>query len=743
MNNPVRALGALPRTVFLWAILVGGLALVVAAAQPRAVGTAVDGASSTPAPGASTTTGAAIPTDVISGGGGTSTSASYKLSDTFGQGPIGPLAVGATVHLLDGFWATISAQGAPADTVPPGPVDGFEAYCQDTSARLEWTTPSDADFAGVLIRFSTVTHPDTVTDGEPVPNGAGGEFYASPGTHNGWVHEGLTNGVTYYYTAFAFDAARNYAPGALAVATPLDTVPPAAVSAFTAEAGDTTVTLRWTNSDDPDFDHALVRFGTGHAPYSRTEGSPVPNGNNGIFPNAPASVDSFIHTHLTNGVTYYYSIWSGDEVPLYSGFVDTSATPLDAIPPGQMDYFTAAAHGDRSIILRWKNPPDADLEEMVVRYSTSAYPSTTTEGTAIENGNDGRFTGVPAAVDSFLHTGLIAGVTYYYSGFALDEAGNYLTPKGDLAIPVDNTPPKVALSVFQNPYVTNHLDLYLIADEPLVDATVAVEVNDSPVTMAVNDAVKYVYRGDYDLCYAGDLEIVGCAEDIASLETCDTLDFEVSVMLASAGGTARSLDGAFGFGLPGGALTSDAYFLVSEGEVSGARVYDVSPAGLTLGELAEVSVAYSSDVAQPEHLSLARLEGGEMVALESYLDRERGRVLAYVAGPGTFGLIERRDVVTPAYGGGKFRIVGNAPNPFVGSTGIEFDVGRTGKIVVEILSVDGRHVRTLSDDYVTPGRQTITWDGCDDSGRRVAGGVYVCRAGFGQEISNHKMVHLR
>ncbi|MFZ1947548.1 MAG: FlgD immunoglobulin-like domain containing protein, partial [bacterium] len=680
---------------------------------------------------------------VISGGGGTSSSTSFKISDTFGQGPIGPLAVGTTVELLDGFWATISAQGAPADTLPPGPVVNFQASPQDTSIGLGWTAPSDPDFVGVLIRFSQMGYPDTITDGVAVPYGANGEFLDLPGAGREWVHENLANGATYYYTAFAFDAARNYASGVHVAAAPIDTVAPLPVVSFTATAGDTTVTLNWQNPDDHDFDHAVIRFGTAHAPYSRSEGSPVPNDSNGIFHNVPGSSGIFVHTHLTNGVTYYYSIWSGDEMLNYSGFVDTSATPLDEIPPGQLDYFTAAASGDRAVILRWKNPPDADLEEMLIRYSTSDYPTTPTEGVAIENGNDGRFAAVPAAVDSFVHTGLTAGVAYYYSGFALDEAGNYLSPKGDLATPVDNTPPGLALSVFQNPYVTNHLDLYLIGNEPLVDAEVEVEVNGVPVTMEVNDAVKYVYRGDYDLCCTGDLEIVGCAEDLASLESCDTLDFEVTVLLASSGGTARSRDGAFGFGLPAGAIATDAYFLVSEAEVSGIKTYDVSPAGLALAELAEVSVAYSDDVAQPEHLALARLEDGEMVPLDSYLDRERGRVLAYVSGPGTFGLVARPDVVTPTYGGGKFAILGNAPNPFVGSTGIEFDAGRTGKIVVEILSVDGRHVRTLSDDYVTPGRHSITWDGCDDSGHRVAGGVYLCRAGFGQERSNHKMVHLR
>jgi hypothetical protein len=171
-------------------------------------------------------------------------------------------------------------------------------------------------------------------------------------------------------------------------------------------------------------------------------------------------------------------------------------------------------------------------------------------------------------------------------------------------------------------------------------------------------------------------------------------------------------------------------------------VYEVSPAGLALGEMAEVSIGYTECSISPEHLCLARVEDDHLTDVECFVDRDGSRVLAYVDKPGTFGLIERPDVVTPAYGAGKFNITRNVPNPFVGSTEIEFSVARAGSIEAEIVSVDGRHVRTLVDNYVTPGRHRMTWDGCDDAGRRVAGGLYVCRANFGSEQANHKMVHL-
>jgi hypothetical protein len=368
------------------------------------------------APGIAGTT---IATDVIGSGGGQSSSASFQIHDTFGQGPIGPVATGTTITLYDGFWATITAKGAAADTTPPDRVTGFTATARDDGVILRWTNPSDADFAGTMIRFSIHEYPGDPTEYDPVPNGYGGLFYGAPASVDSFVHTELDGNQPYYYSAFAFDGIPNYAQERCASATPVDTIPPTAVAAFAATAGDTTVVLRWTNSNDTDFDHALIRFSTVSHPKNVAEGSPVPNGNSGIFANVPASVDSFIHTHLTNGVTYYYSIWSGDEMPNYSGYWDASATPEDTIPPGMPDYFTAMA-GERKVTLRWKNPPDADLEEVAIRYSTSGYPTLPTAGSAVENGGGGIFPAVPADVDSFAHEDLLAGVTYYYSIFAFD-----------------------------------------------------------------------------------------------------------------------------------------------------------------------------------------------------------------------------------------------------------------------------------------------------------------------------------
>lgn len=73
-------------------------------AQLAAYGIALCMALLVVSPG-STLAEAAISVDCFSGGGGESQSASYRIQDTFAQGPIGPWAIGANSQALDGFWA--------------------------------------------------------------------------------------------------------------------------------------------------------------------------------------------------------------------------------------------------------------------------------------------------------------------------------------------------------------------------------------------------------------------------------------------------------------------------------------------------------------------------------------------------------------------------------------------------------------------------------------------------------------
>ena len=74
------------------------------------------------------------------------------------------------------------------------------------------------------------------------------------------------------------------------------------------------------------------------------------------------------------------------------------------------------------------------------------------------------------------------------------------------------------------------------------------------------------------------------------------------------------------------------------------------------------------------------------------------------------------------------------PNPLNPSTRLEFYVpDDRAPVSVRIFDINGRLVATLIDGVVPGGRQAATWQGTDDSGQRVASGLYFARVQIGGE----------
>ena len=67
------------------------------------------------------------------------------------------------------------------------------------------------------------------------------------------------------------------------------------------------------------------------------------------------------------------------------------------------------------------------------------------------------------------------------------------------------------------------------------------------------------------------------------------------------------------------------------------------------------------------------------------------------------------------------------PNPFNPSTTISFTLDRATRAQVSVYTVDGRHVRTLTDESYAAGAHQVVWQGTDGDGRAVASGAYLYR----------------
>ena len=67
------------------------------------------------------------------------------------------------------------------------------------------------------------------------------------------------------------------------------------------------------------------------------------------------------------------------------------------------------------------------------------------------------------------------------------------------------------------------------------------------------------------------------------------------------------------------------------------------------------------------------------------------------------------------------------PNPFGRSTTFAFTLARAGRADLEVYSVDGRRVRTITSGVRDAGEYRLEWNGTDDAGRSIAPGVYYAR----------------
>jgi chitodextrinase len=108
-----------------------------------------------------------------------------------------------------------------------------------------------------------------------------------------------------------------------------DVTPPAQVSALGAAPSDGANSLSWNNPGSSDLDRVVVRFRTdGSHPQSPADGLPLFDQSA-----APNTAESLVHSGLTNGTTYYYSVFAIDTAGNASNPATIQSTPDIETPP--------------------------------------------------------------------------------------------------------------------------------------------------------------------------------------------------------------------------------------------------------------------------------------------------------------------------------------------------------------------------------------------------------------------------
>jgi hypothetical protein len=112
-----------------------------------------------------------------------------------------------------------------------------------------------------------------------------------------------------------------------------------------------------------------------------------------------------------------------------------------------------------------------------------------------------------------------------------------------------------------------------------------------------------------------------------------------------------------------------------------------------------------------------------VVAKSNYLDAYPAATYELVFSTGQSVVDAPAVTAAPA----EFALSAPRPNPFAGKATIELAVPQgKGKASVGVFDLQGRRIAELANES-NPGRHTLTWDGCDSTGREVAAGVYFVR----------------
>ena len=91
----------------------------------------------------------------------------------------------------------------------------------------------------------------------------------------------------------------------------------------------------------------------------------------------------------------------------------------------------------------------------------------------------------------------------------------------------------------------------------------------------------------------------------------------------------------------------------------------------------------------------------------------------------------------------EFALHQNYPNPFNPITSIKFDLPNAGNVKLVIYDMMGREVRTLLNNNINAGFQSIKWDATNDFGKPVSAGVYIYQIEADGFIQSKKMILLK
>ncbi|MFQ3549544.1 MAG: carboxypeptidase-like regulatory domain-containing protein, partial [Armatimonadota bacterium] len=207
---------------------------------------------------------------------------------------------------------------------------------------------------------------------------------------------------------------------------------------------------------------------------------------------SPGSNDAFTVYPLAHNTTYYFSAYAQDTSGNWSLVANAlGTTSVDVTPPANVTQFTAKPYTSKDLIISWKNPNDLDFRGTMIRFKTTGYPTSRTDGTLLVNKE-----ATPGSNDFHIHTNLVAGQTYYYSAFSYDYSNLYSSGANVSGVPIEmgimhakllpDSSPISLLDKVVSGIFTNENAVYISEK----DGSAGVRVNNNGAGLSIGDRVN-------------------------------------------------------------------------------------------------------------------------------------------------------------------------------------------------------------------------------------------------------------
>ncbi len=345
------------------------------------------------------------------------------------------------------------------DSFPPYPITNLIAQpgITEGSVSLSWTAPiedniqypsynavSRYDLRYATYSIAALSNNTTQWWQQTLGNSNTISGALSPGQQETF-NLTLAAGVTYYFSILSYDDKNNVSlidlssSAGMQAETIGQVIPPNVVTDLTAKTGDSegTIVLSWSSPGDDGVTGLLN--GKYLIDYTTDNSSwPIVNRIEISTTNViSGSKQSVMFTGLGLGVTYYYRLWTVDDIQSVSeSNVSQTYAQVDVLPPAEITDLTAVTGSkDGEVVLSWTSPVEDNgingekVKSYVIKYNQFHYTyvgdadswwkmkvSTQIVITTISS---------PGTKENYTLTNLIPNTTYYFGIKSVDDWGNY------------------------------------------------------------------------------------------------------------------------------------------------------------------------------------------------------------------------------------------------------------------------------------------------------------------------------